>query len=600
MSYRPIIKQKILAPAKIPPKRRGNPGLEQIENVVGDDTKESLVDSLKCLVNDFPSEILASIFSIGVEERDDLDEDEDHGWEDIDMESDSNDDDAKDDSDSDNEPAISIQALPFQVLVSHVCRRWREVALDSHILWTTLTFARRPRLEWARMYVTRSGVLPLNISIYCTFEKDNPAHPLYEKTKGFPERSIDDAEKGESHSEANDMDDGGEDDQGNDNVAFISQRELGQILDLVEPEVSRWAVFEFHGNHAGYTFLMSRLHALPDAPRLETFRVYYFGHEDDKAGFLPFHGDAPRLKEVILWNVPINWDATLTSFLRGLEVFQLYHQPEGTHPSYKTFAQIINNSPDLHTFSLSRCGPVLSADVPYDTDIESGGWGTTPLTILSLKNMLLELHDPRYATALIKHLDVPNVTSLVIDYGGEDYSEFVDALSKPVNGRTESILQHIKHMAIGGLPCSVNSAEALLGQLTNLKSLNLKTKAKLEEKIMFQKLADPYAGRPPVIGDDCNPEILPVLFCPSLECLVTNGASGEEVKQLLRVRKKLGVPLKWVTMNQEDPLTAKEERWIRENVEELNFFVPDSEKDFETDDEDGESGVEGDSGDNDG
>ena len=77
----------------------------------------------------------------------------------------------------------------------------------------------------------------------------------------------------------------------------------------------------------------------------------------------------------------------------------------------------------------------------------------------------------------------------------QDYSEFVDALLKPVEWRTENMLSHIEHMAIGGLPCNVHSAEALLGHLGKLKSLNIKTKGKLEEKIIFQKLADPYAGR---------------------------------------------------------------------------------------------------------
>jgi hypothetical protein len=40
--------------------------------------------SLKCPINDLPNEILASIFSIGVNEEDDGDEEEDNEWEDMD------------------------------------------------------------------------------------------------------------------------------------------------------------------------------------------------------------------------------------------------------------------------------------------------------------------------------------------------------------------------------------------------------------------------------------------------------------------------------------------------------------------------------------
>ena len=179
----------------------------------------------------------------------------------------------------------------------------------------------------------------------------------------------------------------------------------------------------------------------------------------------------------------------------------------------------------------------------------------------------------------------------------------------------------IEHMAIGGLPCNVYSAEALLGQLVKLKSLNIKTKRKLEEKIIVQKLAYPYAGRSsmglpaPGINANTNAEgyqqqhqedpaaampsfntPLPTLFCPCLESVITYGVPGKEIKELLHARLKLGVPLKRVSMSQEDALSMKEERWIREHVEEFKLLVPpDSEDDFDGDeDENSENGVDGD------
>jgi hypothetical protein len=460
------------------------------------------------------------------------------------------------------------------------------------------------------MYITRSGELRLAIRIYCTLPKGvneagHPDHPLYYENEALQKKSIREAvitEHGEEYTtKANEMDDGDEDDNG---VLFLSLQELEQILDLIEPTVARWRVFQFQTNTYSYIHLLiSRLHALPSAPLLECFGVYHFGACDDyqvfdgdnKTSFLPFHGDAPLLKEVTLWSVCIDWDAAMPSFLHGLHLFHLYFQEE--HPSYKTFTQIINNSPDLFSLCLAGAGPALGDDVPYDTNIEDGGWGTTPLTILSVVNLMLHFHDPKYASALAKHLDVPNVTCLVFDFGGEDYSEFVDALLQPVKGRTENLLTQIEHMTIWGLPCNVYSAEAMLGQLGKLKSLNIKTKGKLEEKLIFQKLADPYAGRvtmgPPKINDISKAEAhqqqeqrgptaatlhtnapLPALFCPRLEGVTTNGVPGKEIKQLLRARRKLGVPLKRVSMSQEDPLSTKEERWIREHVEEFDLFVP--------------------------
>ena len=632
----------------------------------------------KCPINDLPNEILAYIFSIGVlqeqegddSEYEDEDEMEDDEWEDMDTdgefnddesesssllaaggspaESDSDDDDSDleedDDDDSDDEPSV-----PFQILVSHVCHRWREVALESHILWTTLVFANRLRLKQARMYIDRSGGLPLNILIDCTFpptvdEEDHPDHPLYHENK---KKSALVADHGDdSTSGTDEMDDGSDD---GDDIWFLSQKELAQILDLIEPEVSHWGVFQFHASTYGYFhLLMSRLHNLPSAPLLETFEVCHYEdcedyevfNGDDKTSFLPFHGNAPMLKEAVFWGVHIDWDAALPSFLRGLLLLELSYHSKDVRPSYKTFTQIIENSPDLHTLTLSLSGPALANGLPYNTDLEEGGWGKTPLTILSLKELALQFHDPKYASALVNHLDAPNVTSLLLNFEEEDYSEFVGALVKPVKGRAENILTHIEHMKISGLPCSVYSAEALLGQLGKLKSLNIKVVGP-EENIIFQKLADPYAGRLPTTpgtNADADAEApqqqqqqapatavphtveppsassssptfsiptsntpLPALFCPRLEAIVTHNVAGIQIKKLVLARRKLGVPLKRVSMSQLDPVSAKEERWIKANVEQFDFFVPsDSEEESETDTdtdsvvEDGNVGDDGD------
>ena len=649
------------------------------EKIIANNPWEPLKNG-KCAINDLPNEILTYIFSIGVKEEQEGEEEEsdeeeegedDDEWEDTDvefdddetlgssplasggspMESDSDSDMEEDDDDDDDQP------IPFQVLVSHVCKRWREVALNSHILWTTLEFAKRPRLERAQMYIARSGGLPLNIHIDCTFpenvdEEDHPDHPLYHENKALREKSIHEAlivEHGEDYThEVDEMDVGDDDDT---EVLFLSQQELGKILDIIEPRVSQWGTFEFHASTYGYIHLLiSRLHALPSAPLLETFEVYHIEdcedyevfNGDDKTSFLPFHGDAPLLKEVKFWGVHIDWDAALSSFLSGLHVFELSFHTKDVRPSYTTFRQIIINSPDLHTLSLSLSGPALANNVPYDIDIEDGGWGTTPLTILSLRKLALQFHDVKYASALVKHLDLPNVTSLLLDFDEEDYSEFVDALSKPVKGRTESMLTHIEQMKIPGLPCSVYSAEALLGQLGKLHSLNIKVVG-FEEGTIFRKLVDPYAGRslpgrpgtneanseapqqqeqqattaamphttdhlpptsPPYVSSTSpTPSLptsnvpLPAIFCPRLEGIVTEYVTGMQIKQLLLARRKLGSPLKRVWMSQNDQISGNEERWIRANVKEFEIFEPsDSEED--TDDEGDEVEDEGDDGDN--
>jgi hypothetical protein len=64
--------------------------------------------------------------------------------------------------------------LPFQVLTSHVCRRWRSVALNTRRLWTTLTFCVHPGLAQTKEYISRSNGLPLTIELDCYTHDDAP------------------------------------------------------------------------------------------------------------------------------------------------------------------------------------------------------------------------------------------------------------------------------------------------------------------------------------------------------------------------------------------------------------------------------------------
>ncbi|KAF8964373.1 hypothetical protein BDZ97DRAFT_1700473 [Flammula alnicola] len=560
----------------------------------------------KCPINDLPDEVLGYIFSVGVKEEEEeelagYDSEEDEGeWEDMstDDEGEVDEDESEEEggasgtaaaddadapfgsdseggSDTDSDMYSEEVNIPFQVLVSHVCKRWRVVALDSHVLWTTLNFANRPNLEKAGVYISRAKGLPLNICIDCTFpedvdEEDHPDHPLYLENKALHKAHKHHCEDPE--------------------LRFLSQKELAQILDLIEPEVSHWGSLDFRASTYGYVhLLLSRLHVLPSAPLLESFQVYHFedceDYEffsgDDKTSFLPFHGDAPLLKDAVLWGVHIDWEGAIPSFLRGLHEFELSFHAKDVRPSYSAFAQIIANSPELHTLTLSLSGPALPDSVAFDAEVEEGGWGSTLLAIPSLREFALQFHDPKYAAALVQHLDMPGLTSLLLNFDEEDYTSFVRALLTPVKGRTEGLLKHIDHLKIAGMPCDVATVEAFLGQLGKLKSFNLKVVG-AEEAVIFQKLIDPAATpitpAPGVLGP------LPSIFCPALESITTNEVTGAQVKELVIARRKLGAPLKRVFMSHNDLVTKKEEKWLRENVEELDFFEP-SDSEDEVDEE---------------
>ncbi len=586
----------------------------------------------KCPINDLPDEILGYIFSVGVnqeieDEINDYDSEDDGDFEDEEEDGDENGEEdasfaaatpesAPFDSDMDSDASSDSDMfeddedirVPFQVLVSHVCKRWRAVALDAHILWTSLEFVARPNLEKARTYISRSQGLPLSISIDCTLpehldEKDHPDHPLYSKDRKEARHIALSVGCGDPHCLGEDMDEDNEHED--EEIYFLSQQDLSSILDLIEPEVAHWGSLEFRASTYGYVqLLLSRLHKLPAAPLLESLQMFHFEDCDeyetfkgDKTAFLPFHGHAPLLKDIVLWGVHIDWDAAVPNFLNGLRDLELSFHAKDVRPSYATFEKIVKNSPELHTLTLSLSGPQLAPGAEFDADREEGGWGATPLTIASLHEFAIQFHDVAYASALVQHLDLPAATGLLLNFDEEDYSDFVRALLRPVNGRTEGLLQHIDHLKIAGLPCSVACADLFLDQLANLKSLNIKLVGD-EEDILFEKLVDPTRTVPWHVrtGSEATPPTsaaaaagfkLPAVFCSKLDTLTTNEADGARVQELVAARKAVGVPLTRVFMSNMDRVTAKEERWLRANLAELEFFEPsDSEDEVEVYDPD--------------
>jgi hypothetical protein len=58
--------------------------------------------------------------------------------------------------------------LPGIVIASHVCKRWRYLILQTQSLWTVMSISNRERdyAHHARVWMTRSGVLPVDITIY--------------------------------------------------------------------------------------------------------------------------------------------------------------------------------------------------------------------------------------------------------------------------------------------------------------------------------------------------------------------------------------------------------------------------------------------------
>ncbi|KAG6876304.1 hypothetical protein C0993_004171 [Termitomyces sp. T159_Od127] len=544
-----------------------------------------------CPVNALPPELLAHIFVVGTqmeaEEWDDVDEDDD---EEDDDEEDGDEEDDEDDEDGDGEGveirewtdedgAMDVDGdgasdgsagagalLPFQVLVSHVCRHWRAVAVETPALWTRLTFAEGAPYEQSRAWIQRAKGGPLDIDIDCTFAEDGDECGDGDEAEAS---SLSGSSMASSSSSSSS--------HGCRCAAHCTAHcpipDLGEILDIVVPLVAQWRSFDVTtGTWKDMHMLLSRLSACASAPLLETLGLYHCDDNEDYETFRPaelrepfliFHGNAPKLRDVLLWGVHLDWDRSLP-LLSDLRDLKLSYHAEDVRPSFATFAQILNSSPDLRSLDLCLSGPRAH-------DGEHNDWGTAVIEMPALTDLVFCYHKCAYAVALLKRLSVPHVHNLALDFDEEDYTDFVKQLTLPMAKTGKSILAGLEHMKISGLPCNRAGIERMLAQLAGLKTLNINCSNEEEQEI-FRQLA-------PAGGASAR------IFCPNLYKIIATGVSGAEMCSFIKARNAAGVPIKQVMMSEEDEIEEGDIRWLREHVEELDFFEP-SDEEYEDEDED--------------
>jgi hypothetical protein len=68
-----------------------------------------------------------------------------------------------------------LHKVPYQVTISHVCSRWRQIALNTGTLWSNVGISQLAACEYSRylsiyrIWVGRAGSLPLTVVLYIDF-----------------------------------------------------------------------------------------------------------------------------------------------------------------------------------------------------------------------------------------------------------------------------------------------------------------------------------------------------------------------------------------------------------------------------------------------
>ncbi|KAG6919634.1 hypothetical protein DXG01_003498 [Tephrocybe rancida] len=281
----------------------------------------------------------------------------------------------------------------FQLLVSHVCRHWRRIALGTSSLWNMLHFREPAHIARAQEYMSRCLPSPHLFDILVDTVAEREHIP----------------------------------------GVTLCREEILQIFDIICPHVKRWRAFHLKvRDHECKAAARQHLSTCGPAPNLETLQLYHF--EDYltsqnlylatyRPPVMVFSNDLPRLKNISLIGVNLPWEQS--PYLAQLHTLELALHPEKIRPPYEYWENMLRNSPDLQTLSLHYSGPRVANG---DTKLI---WPTNreQITIQSLENLSLTDLDPDYLVRLMGRLVLPGLRRLSLDLPDQDFTPFVELIT---------------------------------------------------------------------------------------------------------------------------------------------------------------------------
>ena len=505
-----------------------------------------------CFVNNLPPEVLSRIFEDGSADDDSEDEDDVGAdfWDNRHYnlsdanEADGNDthrddspvemqeeieDEGEGEGDKEGTDATGSSDFPppglsFQIIVSHVCRHWRNVALSTPSLWTTIevTPEARPPYGPVSAWLERSKGLPVDIYVNC-------------------ERS----RRG---------------------VQLPSDTDLEFLFSLFSPHIHRWRTMEILVSDYRHLYVFLSVVSDPSvpAPQLTVLEFDSFGYT--YPGMLKrlalVGGSAPLLTGLVLCGVHVDWNQPWIASASNLTHLELAFHLEDLRLSWARFAAILRGAPALERLSLRLSGPCGD---PQEWFIEptpgSPADLNSPVQFPRVTHLTLAFHSQARAIGLLHKFYLPAIKHLVLEFNNGDYTEFVHELAKPatspsLNSAQEkpcSLLRNLETLKIAGLPCRTECLQKLYGELQNLTSLDINFWSPHPEDPL-SLLGSPGIGRHEI-------------WLPRLVTLYVPWTSSDVLREIVQRRKDAGVPLDSLYVKDSYGAYSDEDVvWLKENL----------------------------------
>ncbi|KAH7915098.1 hypothetical protein BJ138DRAFT_981051, partial [Hygrophoropsis aurantiaca] len=377
----------------------------------------------------------------------------------------------------------------FEVIVSHVCTRWRAIALASPLLWTTIR-------------VKQNAVPPFDKLI--TWLARSRAH-LISVAVGV--RTF-----------------GG--------ALSMTDAHLNQVLTLLAPHAARLRSFLLMVSHKQLQGCLQLLAVPPvrvptQLRQLVVFTDAGYRNIENLPSVTFFNGNLPRLESVVLHSVSIDWEQRWLKGSPHLTNIRLGNCPM---PSWEIFVRFLTELPRLEALEIdASCGSDWDPEqIPSST--QSSMLPTLPalqrleltdMPLIHVSNILTKLALPRLAS--LQLLPEADITGLALRLA---------APPQPGPGPSphpSSVLHGLTDLNLSCLRCAPHCVALLFRALRAIERITL------DMTTLPPEFLQPLECR----GDAST-------WVPTLRTLCTAGVSRNRLHAIVAARRLHGYPLEVV------------------------------------------------------
>ena len=407
----------------------------------------------------------------------------------------------------------SHRVTTHRLLLTSVCRFWRNVALSDKILWNTVYFDDSPPWTRSLTFVDRAATAKLDIRI------DEPrVMPRHHPARSDSSRSTSPTPS-----------------------SSITPEQMNSLLDVILSKYSQLRIIIMVVDRWDTSrTVMRRFAAAGKAVALERFEIHRGSSSstvwipephDPAEAFKPYAlcgGSTPKLTWLCLSGINIDWKRFSPVELTTLDLRRI---PHGVLSDKESFRRILSSSPNLRRLSMANAGPHLESD---DELLPN------PIDLLALRELLIGDCAVDYAMRCLSQFNAPNIICLTLLNMGE--------ISQPnlfgqLTGRYPKVeILSTYTLAIHGTP---ENKTALVKWLDSMPKLTLIKIAQMPVQYVDCFLEDPrqYDDEPtePKTDESTAPR---GIIARGLTGFHVTHMPKDTILQFIDRRKQLGVPLK--------------------------------------------------------